>query len=675
MKLGPFVVGRSTIVGLHDLVMTAVAIAFALYLRVGDDAFDLYRPVLTASLPIVVVIGAVTFRLFGLYRGIWRYASTPDMVQLVKAVSVSALVFGVLVTGLVALVPMEPMPRSVPLIFWLVLLAVLGGPRFGYRLFKDHRLARRPLEGGHGVIPVLLIGVGEAAALFIRSLDNEPHAPYRVVGVLDEKGRRVGRDIRGVPVLGEIEQLEQVVETLGQRGQRPQRLILTKSQPELDSALVRRLLDQAEALGLPLSRLPRLTEFREALSEGKIELRPIAIEDLLGRPQAVLDRFAITGLIAGRRVLVTGAGGTIGSELSRQIAALRPATLVLVDNGEFNLYTIDLELRESFPDIEVATVLADVRNRERIMRLFHRQRPELVFHAAALKHVPLVESCPDEGVLTNVIGTRNVADAARAVGVQAMVLISTDKAVRPTSVMGACKRVAEAYCQALDTVAVRSAAAGAPAPTRFVTVRFGNVLGSSGSVVPLFQRQLARGGPLTVTDPEMRRYFMTVREAVELVLQASAHGVAHPDERGRILVLDMGEPVRIVDLARQMIRLSGFKPDVDVKIEFVGLRPGEKLFEEILYAAEQPSRTEADGVFLASPRLIDYTLLDGALRDLEIAAVADDRTGITAILCDIVPEYRPEVSAAAPPPGHESSHDALSPRTSLMLPGALAPQK
>ncbi len=645
MNLRPFSIGRSTVVYLHDVVMTAAAMVFALYLRVGNDAFDLYQPVLLASIPMVMVIGAVTFRLFGLYRGIWRYASAPDMVQLVKAVSVSSLVFGVLVTALAAFAPtippMEPMPRSVPLIFWLVLLAVLGGPRFGYRLLKDRRLARRPIEGGQGVIPVLLIGVDEAAALFIRSLDNEPHAPYRVVGVLDEKGRRVGRDIRGVPVLGDIDQLAQVIELLAQRGQRPQRLILTKSQPDLDSGVVRHLLDEADALGLPLTRLPRLTEFKEALSEGKIELRPIAIEDLLGRPQAVLNRSAITDLIAKRRVLVTGAGGTIGSELSRQIAALGPSVLVLVDNGEFNLYTIDLELRENFPNIKIIAILADVRNRDRVARLFQEQRPDLVFHAAALKHVPLVESCPDEGVLTNVIGTRNVADAALAVGVRAMVLISTDKAVRPSSVMGACKRVAEAYCQALDTVATEAAVTvGAPSPTRFVTVRFGNVLGSSGSVVPLFQRQLARGGPLTVTDPEMRRYFMTVREAVELVLQASAHGIAHPDERGRILVLDMGEPVRIVDLARQMIRLSGLKPDVDVKIEFVGLRPGEKLFEEILYAAEQPSRTEADGVFLASPRLIDYDSLNHALRALERAAALDDRAGITAILSDIVPEYQ-----------------------------------
>ena len=642
MRLEPVLIGRATIVYAHDLTMTAAAVAFALYLRVGGDALALYGLMLAASIPTAVIIGAVVFRLFGLYRGIWRYASAPDMVQLVKAVSTTVLALTAALVVLPSLLETEPMPRSLPLILWFVLLALLGGPRFGYRLFKDRRANRRPVAGGQGEIPVLLIGVGEAAALFIRSLDNERHASYRVVGVLDEKGSRVGRDIRGVPVLGEIDQLEQIVEHLSRRGQRPQRLILTKSQPELDSAMVRQLLDQAEALGLPLTRLPRLTEFKEALGEGKIELRPIAIEDLLGRPQAALNRSAITGLIEGRRVLVTGAGGTIGSELSRQIAALGPALLVLVDNGEFNLYTIDQELRDQFPDLEIGTVLADVRNQHRIMRLFQEQRPELVFHAAALKHVPLVESCPDEGVLTNVIGTRNVADAARAVGVRAMVLISTDKAVRPTSVMGACKRIAEAYCQALDTVGLDTGGAGSSGPgsTRFVTVRFGNVLGSSGSVVPLFHRQLARGGPLTVTHPDMRRYFMTVREAVELVLQASAHGVDHPDERGRILVLDMGEPVRIVDLARQMIRLSGHKPDIDIKIEFVGLRPGEKLFEEILYAAEQPSRTEADGVFLASPRLIDYALLNRALHELEAAAVADDRLKITNILGDIVPEYQ-----------------------------------
>ena len=645
MNLGFLIIGRATVVYIHDLAMSALAVVVALYLRVGGDAFAPYLPALLVGVAVAVAVGAVTFRLFGLYRGIWRYASAPDMVQLVQAVTVATLMFAVLVPALIwGLAVTEPLPRSVPLILWLVQMTALAGPRFGYRLFKDGRRARRLPVGGHEEIPVLLIGVGDAAALFIRSLADDAAAPYRVVGVLDEKdkGQRVGRDIRGVPVLGDIDQVVQVVDLLNQRGLRPQRLILTKSQQELPGGAVRKLLDQAEGLGLPLTRLPSLTEFKEALGEGKIELRPIAIEDLLGRPQAVLNRSAIQGLIAGARVLVTGAGGTIGSELARQIAALKPASLVLLENGEFNLYAIDIELRERHPELAIQTVLGCVRDRERILRLFEEQRPDLVFHAAALKHVPLVENCPAEGIMTNVVGTRNVADAACAVGVRAMVLISTDKAVRPSSVMGATKRVGESYCQALDTLAARGAGAGA-ATTRFVTVRFGNVLGSSGSVVPLFQRQLARGGPITVTHPDMRRYFMTVREAVELVLQASAHGVAHPDERGRILVLDMGEPVRIVDLARQMIKLSGHKPDIDIRIEFVGLRPGEKLFEEILYAAEQPSRTEADGVFLASPRLIDDVLLNRALKELEGAARANDAVRMAAILHDIVPEYETPV--------------------------------
>ncbi|HRQ83340.1 MAG TPA: nucleoside-diphosphate sugar epimerase/dehydratase, partial [Azospirillaceae bacterium] len=375
-------------------------------------------------------------------------------------------------------------------------------------------------------------------------------------------------------------------------------LYLAPQQAEVSRDAMRGLFERADALGLTLARLPSLTEFKSALNEGKIELRPIAIEDLLGRPQAALDRGAIADLVTGLPVLVTGAGGTIGAELTRQIAALAPSLLVLMDSGEFNLYSIEMEIRERFPGLSLQAEIGDVRDRDRVFRLMETVRPALVFHAAALKHVPLVEANPCEGALTNVVGTRNVADAARAVACRAMVLISTDKAIRPTSVMGACKRLAEIYCQALDLSPAPQADAQ---PTRFMTVRFGNVLGSSGSVVPLFQRQLAAGGPLTVTHPDMRRYFMTVREAVELVLQASAHGVAHGEERGKVLVLDMGQPVKIVDLARQMIRLAGFRPDEDVKIHFTGLRPGEKLFEELLSADEAPSKTDAEGVFLAAP--------------------------------------------------------------------------
>ncbi|HYG89107.1 MAG TPA: nucleoside-diphosphate sugar epimerase/dehydratase [Azospirillum sp.] len=625
---------RALLVFLHDLVMTGVAFVVALYLRVGMQAFGEFAEGLTLGAPIMVAIAGVVFMQCGLYRGIWRYASIPDLVQILRAVTISVLTF-VLVMFL--LTRLNDLPRSLPPILWLVLIVLLGGPRFAYRLLKDRRLAWRDVSGVPQ-IPVLLLGVGDAAELFIRSLGHGATA-YRVVGILDDKNRRVGQSVRGVPVLGGTDDLRNVVETLDRKGERPQRLILTKGQNEMRGADVGVLLDEAVALGLTLARLPALTEFKSALDSGKIEVRPIAIEDLLGRPQAVLDRAAIGGLIAGRRVLVTGAGGTIGSELVRQIAALEPSDLVLVDAGEYNLYAIDMEIRERFPDLAVHPVLADVRDRERVFRLFQAHQPSMVFHAAALKHVPLVEGNPAEGALTNVVGTRNVADAARASGCLAMVMISTDKAIRPTSVMGATKRFAECYCQALDLLPARD---GAEAPTRFMTVRFGNVLGSSGSVVPLFQRQLAQGGPLTVTHPDMRRYFMTVREAVELVLQASAHGAAHADERGKILVLDMGEPVKIVDLARQMIRLAGYQPEQDIKIEFTGLRPGEKLFEEILSAAEAPTRTEADGVFLASPRVIDYALVNRALGELETAARGGDVDRVLTIVANIVPDFRAE---------------------------------
>ncbi|MFC5359707.1 polysaccharide biosynthesis protein [Azospirillum himalayense] len=634
---------RASLVYLHDLTMTAVSLVVALYLRVGQQAFDEYRDPLLTGLPILVLIAAAVFRLSGLYRGIWRYASVPDLAQLLRAVTMVVLCF---LAVMFLLTRLEALPRSLPVILWFVQLVLLGGPRFAYRLLKDRRLGlHEQASGGVPRIPVLLLGVSDAAELFIRSLDQNAGAAYRAVGLLDDKNRRIGHAIRGVPVLGGPDDLPRVVEELAQRGDRPQRLIVAKGQADVPGTVLRDLLEQAESLGLSMARLPSLTEFKSALGEGKIEVRPIALEDLLGRPQAVLDRGAIASLVTGRRVVVTGAGGTIGSELVRQIAALEPKALTLVDAGEFNLYSIEMEVRERFPALALQAVIADVRDCDRIFRLFQVQRPHMVFHAAALKHVPLVEANPAEGALTNVIGTRNVADAARANGCQAMVLVSTDKAIRPTSVMGATKRFAECYCQALDMLPPRD---GSETATRYMTVRFGNVLGSSGSVVPLFTRQLAKGGPLTVTHPDMRRYFMTVREAVELVLQASAHGVARAEERGKVLVLDMGEPVKIVDLARQMIRLAGYRPGEDIKIEFTGLRPGEKLFEEILTSAEAPSRTEADGVFLASPRVIDYALINRALGELEAAARAGDAERVMTILSNIVPDFRAE--AVLPPP-------------------------
>ena len=621
---------RARLAYVHDVIMAGVSLAASMYLRVGMDAFGFYRDTLLVGVPLFMAIAAVAFRLFGMNSGVWRYASTRDLSAIIKSVTAALLVF---LPTMFLVSRLSAMPRSVPLIDWFVLTVLLSAPRLAYRLLKDRRIGSLIERDDHMRVPVLLAGAGDMAELFIRAMAKDPTAAYRVVGALDEKGRRVGLEIHGVRVLGTLDALEETTRTLTARGDAPQRLIVTKTGAPFVGAEMRHLVDRAQALGMTVARLPTLADLRtDDGSGGGPEPRPIALEDLLGRPQVALDRSLVGRMVAGRTVLVTGAGGTIGSELTRQIASYGPARLVLVDNGEFNLYSIDLEVRTAFPALDIRPTLCDVRDRGRLMRLFAAERPALVFHAAALKHVPMVEYNPCEGVLTNALGTVNVADAAAQHGAEAMVLISTDKAINPSSVMGATKRIAECYCQALD--------AEDRSGMRFMTVRFGNVLGSTGSVVPLFERQLRAGGPLTVTHPEMRRYFMTVHEAVELVLQASAYGVAKRDRRGRIFVLDMGEPVLIADLARQMIRLAGLRPDEDVRIAFTGLRPGEKLFEEMFDPAEPPERTEAEGVFMAAPRAVDPGILRRTLSDLSVAAGAGDETRVRALIGHLVPEYR-----------------------------------
>ena len=613
----------------HDVAMAAVSFLLSCYLRVGDGIHSYSWKLLAGyDLAFAAIAGAV-FWWTGLYRGIWRYASLPDMLALLRAVTIVMLLF---FPVMFVITRLEELPRSLPGINWLVLTALLGGPRFAYRAYKDRGFGRILEHGERNGIPVLLIGARDGAAMFIREMASDPDRLYRVVGIIADSSSRVGRDIAGVGVLGTIDELPRVVAELDSRGERPQRLIL--SAQSMDGALVRRLLDMADELTIPLARLPRITDFKQTLGEDRPAIEPVAIEDLLGRPQAVLDRAGMRGLIAGRRVLVTGAGGTIGSELVRQIAAYEPGRLALVDNNEYALYSIDRELEERHNTLQRLALIGDVRDRGCVEDIIARERPELVFHAAALKHVPMVEANPIEGVLTNVLGTRYVAEACRAQGVRAMVMISTDKAVNPANVMGASKRLAESICQALDIVESRK-----PGGTRFVTVRFGNVLGSTGSVVPLFQRQLAAGGPLTVTHPEIQRFFMTVREAVELVLEASALAVKDGEERGKIFVLDMGEPVRIVDLARQMIRLAGLKPEKDIGIEYIGLRPGEKLYEELFHANEPLVPTEAAGIRLAAPRTIDYAMLSRSLDELGEHARERRLERMLALLNTLVPEY------------------------------------
>ncbi|MTJ83700.1 MAG: polysaccharide biosynthesis protein [Telmatospirillum sp.] len=630
-----FRINRGAVAFVHDLVMAALSFLLSLWLRLGDSLFQSWDiPRLVMATGLFAAVAAPIFLSQRMYRGIWRFASVNDLITITRAATLTILVFLPLMFLLTRL---NDLPRSILLINWLALLVLLGAPRFLYRLLKDRRASLQNTLGDEWRIPVLVLGAGSGAELFLRAT-MRPGAQYRGVGLLSLTPGRVGRGIHGVEVLGTLDQLEEVVATLrdGPDGG-PERLIL--SEETTDGTLVRQLFDRVDALGMTLARLPRLTDLKDGF-EDKVEVRPVAVEDLLGRPQAVLDRAAMQSLIEGRRVLVTGAGGSIGSELVRQIADCRPASLSLVESSEFALYTIDREMEEHHPGLARRALIANVRDRARIGRVMAEERPELVFHAAALKHVPMVEANPLEGCLTNAVGTRIVADACLAHGVALMVLISTDKAVNPTNVMGAAKRMAETYCQAQD---IRSDAGR----TRFVTVRFGNVLGSTGSVVPLFQRQLAAGGPITVTHPEMTRYFMTIREAVELVLQASALGYGNRDRyQGRIFVLDMGEPVKIVHLARQMIRLAGLRPEIDVKIVYTGLRPGEKLFEEIFHGAEAPVPTERDGILVAAVRALDHDHVAAAIESLEEACRRQDADGARRVLRDLVPEYRADTPPA-----------------------------
>ncbi|MAZ33641.1 MAG: nucleotide sugar dehydratase [Thalassospira sp.] len=622
---------RSHIAFVHDVMMAAISLPAALYLRVGDGVVFYNPQNILFSVSVFTVIAAMTFWVFGLYRGIWRYASLNDLIRIAKAVTVAV---GVLFLVLFLTARLDWLPRSTPIIQWFLLMAMLGGSRLIYRVAKDKTTARAMVRQGTHRVPVLLIGAGDEAEAFIRETFRSANTPFDVIGIVSLTDSRVGRNMHGIDVLATADKLEEVLGKLAKskRGL-PRRLVLTGD--ALRHNDITKWVEIADQNGMTLARLPKLSDLREGLAD-PLQNRPGAIEDLLGRPQARLDRDKVRQMIVGRRVLVTGAGGSIGSELVRQIAAYGPASITLLDAGEYNLYAIDMEMAEKYPDLPRESILGDVRDRLRIDQIFAAQQPEIVFHAAAYKHVPLVEHNPNEGILTNTLGTRNVAEACRAAGVETMVLISTDKAVNPANVMGASKRLAECYCQALETLPSDQRGG-----TRFVTVRFGNVLGSTGSVVPLFRRQLEAGGPLTVTHEGITRYFMTIAEAVELVLQAAELGKHGVTEGGKIFVLDMGRPVKIIDLARQMILLSGLRPGKDIDIKVTGLRPGEKLYEELFHDGEPPEPTETDGVMLAAPRVVDYALIKQVFDELGESAASRDTHKTLELMSRLVPEFQP----------------------------------
>jgi FlaA1/EpsC-like NDP-sugar epimerase len=608
---------RNLLVYGHDVVMAFAAFLAAFFLRLGPDFLN-DRPDVFEMAATFAGVAAITYLFTGLYRHVWEYVSAKDAVNIIRTATIVVLVF---LPAWFFVSRLESLPRSLPFISWIVLIMFLAGPRLLLRMLKDPRA--RGLAVAADATPVLLIGAGPEAEHFIR----KPTTSTRIVGMVTARGDRVGQVIQGVEVLGRNEDLPHVVAGLDAKGLRPQKLYLVGR--DVNGATVQAVLNAAGELGIPLERI-------RADEGNALKPRPIAIEDLLGRPQSNLDRVAMAAMLRQKRVLVTGAGGSIGTELVRQISAAGPSHISLLDNGEFNLYSVDMDVRQRHAGLSCSTILADVRDGALIKDIIAREQPDIVFHAAALKHVPMVELNPLEGLLTNAVGARNVADACVAGGVREVVLISTDKAVNPSNVMGASKRVAEIYCQAMDLRGLG---------TNFITVRFGNVLGSAGSVVPLFQKQIEAGGPVTITHADIERYFMTIREAVELVLQAAALGPGRNDE-GAIYVLDMGVPVKIVNLARQMIFLAGKTPDVDVAIHVTGLRPGEKLTEELFHGQEPPVPTDMAGVLIARPRTVDHAVISAKLAALEDACRRRDEAAALAIVADLVPELR----RAAPGP-------------------------
>jgi O-antigen biosynthesis protein WbqV len=627
----------------HDVVVAAASFIISLHIRLGHEAWESFQDLFPAWLMFTGVCACV-FWFSRAARGVWRYFSLRDLVTVIRAISLAILIY-LRLTFLVT--RLEGVPRSTLIINWLVLFVLIVAPRIALRIYNDGGL-RHLLQDNHSHsrIPLLLIGSGDAAELFIREMARDLNAPYEVLGLIDENRSRIGLSIHGLPVMGHPDELLSILNILKSRGKMPQRLILT--QP-LHRMKMQKVMEVAEFAGVSVSRMPRLTDFRSGSGE-RFEIQPIAVEDLLGRTQTKLENGTVSHHITGHRVLVTGAGGSIGSELVRQIAALSPAHLSLLDAGEMQLYNIDLEVAELHPDLSRRAILADVRDRQKLDAVMAMERPTLVFHAAALKHVPLVEANKLEGILTNAIGTRIVADACHRAGVSAMVLISTDKAVNPANTMGAAKRLAEAYCQALNTpdnapqgdgLAIDGGTESFRRP-RFITVRFGNVLGSSGSVVPLFKRQLAKGGPLTITHPDMARYFMTISEAVELVLQALAMGMEDADKiDDSIYVLNMGKPVKIMDVAQQMIRLAGFRPGVDVKIKITGLRAGEKLNEELFHDSEELMPTDNPGLWRGHPRHADLESLRRHFDELAEACSRQQEDRVVQLLPRFVPEFVP----------------------------------
>ncbi|RKT45593.1 nucleoside-diphosphate sugar epimerase/dehydratase [Thiocapsa rosea] len=597
------------LVFVHDIVTIPVAWGLAYWMRFNlayvppefiEEAVEM--------LPLVVLVVGPVYWAFGLYRGVWRFASIDDLVRIAFAVltGTTLLLFVLFIFNRMAFIP-----RSLPVLFVIFQLMLLAGPRLFYRWIKDRRL---DFSGGRRV---LIVGAERTGEMLVRDLLRDRHSGYVPIAFVDDKPRRHGGVVHGVPIRGTTDQIPQLVETFGID-------VVLLATPTASAKEMQRLVGLCETAGRPFRTVPQVKDVMAGLVSVN-QLRPVLIEDLLGRDQVNLDWDGMRNGLADRVVLVSGAGGSIGSELCRQLRACRPRELILVDHGEFNLYRIETELLDEPDPPVLSRYLLDVTNRGGIDALFERVRPDVVFHAAAYKHVPLLEDQIQAALHNNVVGTRVMAEAADRWGCERFVLISTDKAVNPSNVMGASKRLAELICLETDH---RSAC-------RFMTVRFGNVLGSAGSVVPRFRQQIERGGPLTVTHPEIERFFMTIPEACQLIMQAAVIG-----HGGETFVLDMGEPVKIRYLAEQMIRLSGLEPGRDIAIKYTGLRPGEKLFEELFYASEGFTDTPNPRIKIARrAEGPEVAVLDLALADLDAALFERSDAAAGRVLARLVPGW------------------------------------
>ena len=633
----PRLTSRQVLIVLHDLLATMAAIVVTFLMRFEGAALTERLRGLERFLPFFLIYAAIVYFILGLHRNKWRFTSIPDLYNLFRASTVLAISLLALDYVLVApnIYGTFFFGKITILLYWLLQMFFLGGLRVVYRYFHYARTLQRVKVAD--ATPTLVLGRAADAEVLLRGIESGAVKKIWPVGVLSPSVADRGQSIRGIPVLGDIDDLEGVVADLESRGDRVRRLVLAPSALTLE-ARPEAILIRARRLGLSMSQMPSLETGGSA-----VQLSPVAVEDLLLRPSVKIDYRRLEDFVSGKAIVVTGGGGSIGSEICDRIVNFGAARLLVIEHSEPALHVVMEVLKGKQSPAEIVGRIADIRDRQRIMSLVGQFKPDIVFHAAALKHVPMLEQDWDEGIKTNVFGSINVADAASAAGATAMVMISTDKAIEPVSVLGATKRLAEMYCQALDDEFSRRAVPGHQ-PMRLISVRFGNVLASNGSVVPKFKSQIEAGGPVTVTHPDMVRYFMTIREACDLVVTAATHALGNRAGDASIYVLNMGQPVKIVDLAERIIRLSGLEPGRDIQISYTGIRPGERLNEILFARGEETSEIGIPGIVAAKPVRPPLDAIRAWVATLEQAVARGERAAIYNVLRDAVPEFRGEAA-------------------------------